>query len=1140
MDPHDDSPFGTKCLVVATGGHIDMHGQVGETWTTLQTTALANDTSITLTTSPGWKVGDEIIIASTDFGPMYKYDKAKGSISWAGASRDLEEQSEKRKIKSISGNIITFDEPLKYNHWVNEYYSAEVGSLTRRIVIQGDESSDDTLFGGHFLVRYANTRVTGVEFTRMGQLGVLGRYPVHFHMAGDVRDIDAYIKDCSIHDNYQRCLVVHDTHGTLIENNVAYKTNGHCYFLEDAGERMNVFHRNLGIHAIPVPDELELQKLIISDKITYNIQLIPTDNSPSIFWITNPNNTFTDNVAVGGRLGFWFLPPLRVRFPSSLNYGENDEIVRPRSSPLKLFKGNIAHSCSDTGLEIDEYLKEDDTTESGGYWVARQGPFDPTSEDVSKYPILEIKFENFTAYKCRSFGVWGKSSMRFTGMRLFDNRFGLMVNGETMVEDSLFVGETDNPGNPWQQGTDRQYPSPWGDSSLPIIGHQTYDNGGPQYSRNNVFLNYKSNDIRKAGALGPLENGPYLLNTENRVYNLEFDDSDRVYVDLRANDGPYGFNIMDIDGSVTDLNVPAWIINRYAPHSINDKCIEKQSQNVYYCPARRGGFVQLRITDRTGSYKLDFDYSSKKGPTDRDVSARVYRLSDGEFTYVRGGSVSCDGGRCHRWTQNFETYNIYSIEFVDRNGNKINTPKVIRAEMDSSSRGDWVIMAIPYPKHSNLKVNRVQWDNKFIKTLSSSDNLCELSRDNYYYDKNLELLFLFFDNIGAYNGDYTNRFGLLDPNNETPYYIVEAVGCGANGCTPTNSKLPIGLNITNEVYSTDLVYCNTGNVVGNAYFTFDPREMKASYTVNFINPYNYNDISLYYEDSTKVEQKIKTKAFPGPTSPLRGDFILSHQQWTWLYNGKIHIRVTGNDVDDICGRFTCENECIEPKTKSSSDPCEKPEGTITIFGDQLHVDYSISGWGYSDETPFDYQITSEEAICGEKSILLKHGALMLGGWSKPVSVNLNKFSHLEFYTMLVEGETVLEVQVKLDNSDSLVSNVKVGIEYVDNFIVDSNTWARVSIPLEKFKVTATNKSVTYISFFINEFWNRPHVQIYLDEVRFVKKEKDSTIKEIREQYMERCLNNIDEYDDDDDTSSHRKQLTISFLVLLISLFIMLQ
>lgn len=77
------------------------------------------------------------------------------------------------------------------------------------------------------------------EFTRMGQAGILGVYPIHFHMVGDVSG-KAYVRHNSIHHNYQvryryiwiskllqRCVVIHGTHNLLVQGNVAHETFGH-------------------------------------------------------------------------------------------------------------------------------------------------------------------------------------------------------------------------------------------------------------------------------------------------------------------------------------------------------------------------------------------------------------------------------------------------------------------------------------------------------------------------------------------------------------------------------------------------------------------------------------------------------------------------------------------------------------------------------------------------------------------------------------------------------------------------------------------------------------------------------------------------------------------------------------------------
>ncbi len=67
------------------------------TWTQLDANAAAGSSSITLAEDiPGWLVGDEIVVASTDFD---------------------DRQSERRTIGSIAGRVINFSPPLNFLHW---------------------------------------------------------------------------------------------------------------------------------------------------------------------------------------------------------------------------------------------------------------------------------------------------------------------------------------------------------------------------------------------------------------------------------------------------------------------------------------------------------------------------------------------------------------------------------------------------------------------------------------------------------------------------------------------------------------------------------------------------------------------------------------------------------------------------------------------------------------------------------------------------------------------------------------------------------------------------------------------------------------------------------------------------------------
>jgi hypothetical protein len=61
-------------------------------------------------------------------------------------------------------------EQIKYLHWGTGWERAEVGLLTRHIVVQGDEGSVNGSFGGHLMMRRATLHLSGVEFTRLGKV----------------------------------------------------------------------------------------------------------------------------------------------------------------------------------------------------------------------------------------------------------------------------------------------------------------------------------------------------------------------------------------------------------------------------------------------------------------------------------------------------------------------------------------------------------------------------------------------------------------------------------------------------------------------------------------------------------------------------------------------------------------------------------------------------------------------------------------------------------------------------------------------------------------------------------------------------------------------------------------------------------
>src|SRR6195256_3580204 len=325
--------------IMLMGGTLNLHGTGKNSWTKLAKTAAVGINTIEVLNAGDWKKGQTIVLASTDFDPH---------------------QAEERTVAAIRGNTITLDKKLDYMHFGKITFDVdergEVGMLSRNILIQASPDADQTLFGGHIMAMSASKMyVSGVELNRMGQNMHLARYPIHWHLIGDAQG--QYIKDSAIHNTYSRCVTVHGTNYLGIENNVTYNNIGHCFFLEDGVEHDNQYVHNLAILTKCHPDAPCVATNLAPFGVTAGTNfytagqdakdvLLPSDNTASSFWITNPNNIYRDNVAAGSdSTGFWFALP---EHPTGKFEGtEISAKTWPRRTALREFSGNVSHSNYD-------------------------------------------------------------------------------------------------------------------------------------------------------------------------------------------------------------------------------------------------------------------------------------------------------------------------------------------------------------------------------------------------------------------------------------------------------------------------------------------------------------------------------------------------------------------------------------------------------------------------------------------------------------------------------------------------------------------------------------------------------------------------------------------------------------------------
>ena len=259
--------------------------------------------------------------------------------------------------------------------------------------------------------------------------------------------------------------------------------------------------------------------------------LLPSDNTVSSYWITNPDNTYRDNVAAGSDAnGFWMSLP---EHPQGQFAGtEISKTIWPRRTQFREFTGNTAHSNYD-GFMFDRNINANNTFGvTGNSQTGLENPADPNSKG------LVSTFENLTTYKNRNGGIWGRGELHlFRNIKFADNAIGFThaagadgrYDYSSKVLDSLFVGETENVGNPGsdaEKAYGRSLPKPML-PDYPIRGYEYYDFRHDVV--NTTFRNYRDNPTRKTGAISHLLYTSFGASSNNAVERVKFNNAKPVY-----------------------------------------------------------------------------------------------------------------------------------------------------------------------------------------------------------------------------------------------------------------------------------------------------------------------------------------------------------------------------------------------------------------------------------------------------------------------------------------------------------------------------------------------------------------------------------------------------------------------------------
>uniref|UniRef100_A0A8C8YL30 hyaluronoglucosaminidase n=1 Tax=Prolemur simus TaxID=1328070 RepID=A0A8C8YL30_PROSS len=708
-----------------------------------------------------WRPGDTLVMASTDFS-MYQAEEFQVLPCKACASNQVK----------VAGK------PL-YLHMGEEVdgvdMRAEVGLLSRNIVVMGEMEDrcypyskhlcsffDFDTFGGHikFALGFRAAHLEGVELKHMGQQ-LLGQYPIHFHLAGDVDgrggyDPPTYVRDLAIHHTYSRCVTVHGSNGLLIKDVVGYNSLGHCFFTEDGPEERNTFDHCLGLLVksgtlLPSDRDSKMCKMITEDSYPGYIPKPRQDcNAVSTFWMANPNNNLINCAAAGSEeTGFWFIFHHVPTGPSAGMYSPGYS----EHSPLGKFHNNRAHSNYRAGMIIDNGVK---TTAASAkdkrpFLSVISARYSPHRDADPLKPREPAIIRHFTAYKNQDHGAWLRGGdVWLDSCRFADNGIGLtLASGGTFpyddgskqeIKNSLFVGESGNV------GTEMMDNRIWGPGGLdhsgrtlpigqnfPIRGIQFYD--GPVNVQNCTFRKFAALEGRHTSALAFRLNNAWQSCPHNNVTGLAFEDvpiTSRVFF---GEPGPW-FNQLDMDGDKTSVfhDVDGSVSEYPGSYLTKDDNWLVRHPDCINVPDWRGAIC-------SGRYAQMYIQAYKTSNLRMKI---IKNDSPGHPLYLEGALT--------RSTH----YQQYQPVVTLQKGYTIHWDHTAPAELAiwliNFNKGDWIRVGLCYPRGTTFSI-LADVHNRLLKQTSKTGTFARTlqmeklghgppGRSHYYWDEDSGLLFL--------------------------------------------------------------------------------------------------------------------------------------------------------------------------------------------------------------------------------------------------------------------------------------------------------------------------------------------------------------------------------------------------------------
>ena len=523
-----------------------------------------------------------------------------------------------------------------------------------------------------------------------------------------------YFRASSIEDSLFRAVTIHGTQYAVVEDIVAYNITGHCWFLEDGAEWGNVLNHNLGALV-----RLKTTGFYLgSDKQQFGL---------STFWMTNPNNTFTNNVAAGSEgTGIWWEMRSLVEGPS-FSTGLYDG-YQPYTAPQGPMRNNIWHSMIHGGnMEGGGFDPQDNipppnqnpqlhqnlagiqppATSYDGRQVLINNSFWKIGQECFWARAFQVDVINCTFADC------GGDAVQIAGSGGHPT-----ARGAGRIINTLFVGHSDNHGSQntpnagfnYQQWYTDKY---LGSFSLPsganLVGWRIYD--GPNHLIGSAFVQYPDftfmpgNNYVPNFAIAPRNGNSFFMQSLSSVESTTFTNVVTKFrsIDPENNptfwsDGSKNTLVYDIDGSLSG-NAYYYCLSHNFAYYQGPGCVVDASYDMC-CPQ---SYLTSQVLCLDREWYGNYGNSVPAGPTGAcpgpGVPTNGVNVMHQTRLDVAGADLSVNSTAYDLWLQNGnEQWNTlwsantsYLISFDQY------TPSWTAFQIANTYVGDWLEFAFCLP-----------------------------------------------------------------------------------------------------------------------------------------------------------------------------------------------------------------------------------------------------------------------------------------------------------------------------------------------------------------------------------------------------------------------------------------------------------